>query len=200
MRAIPTLPFLGNGTELSEGSIVSGGGINGAEVQGTRYLHIGEVDIETTCSLNIMDFDEIIIAEGAEANLNSVAMTRSALTLDNITLLTTTEATEHTFTLNLNGISTEKLTIAIQFSDAVTELSDYSISLFSDTLDTSELTAEVILLDAQGNIISDDEVQFIDTAIAGGTQFTISASVPEPTTATLSLLALAGLAMRRRRK
>ena len=124
----------------------------------------------------------------------------SALTPDNITLLTTTEATEHTFTLNLNGISTEKLTIAIQFSSAVTELSDYSISLFSDTLDTSELTAEVILLDAQGNIISDDEVQFIDTAIAGGTQFTISASIPEPTTATLSLLALAGLAMRRRRK
>lgn len=66
---------------LSEGSIVSGGGINGAEVLGTRYLHIGEVDIETTCSLNIMDFDEIIIAGGAEANLNSVAMTRFALTL-----------------------------------------------------------------------------------------------------------------------
>lgn len=71
--------FLGNGTVLSEGSIVSGGGINGAEVLGTRYLHIGEVDIETTCSLNIMDFDEIIIAKGSEANLNSVAMTRSAL-------------------------------------------------------------------------------------------------------------------------
>lgn len=192
--------FLGNGTVLSEGSIVSGGGINGAEVLGTRYLHIGEVDIETTCSLNIMDFDEIIIAEGSEANLNSVAMTRFALTLDNITLLTTTEATEHTFTLNLNGISTEKLTIAIQFSGAVTELSDYSISLFSDTLDTSELTAEVILLDARGHVISDDEGQFIDTAIAGGTLFTISASIPEPTTATLSLLALAGLAMRRRRK
>lgn len=73
--------FLGNGTVLSEGCIVSGGGINGAEVLGTRYLHIGEVDIETTCSLNIMDFDEIIIAKGSEANLNSVAMTRFALTL-----------------------------------------------------------------------------------------------------------------------
>ena len=190
--------FLGNGTELSEGSIVSGGGINGAEVQGTRYLHIGEVDIETTCSLTIADFDELIITGGSEATLN--ATPQATLTLENITLLTTTDTTEHTITLNLNGISTEKLTIAIQFTTADTELNDYTITLICDELDTTELTTEIILIDAQGNKISDTDVQFSESAIEGGTQFTVVASIPEPTTATLSLLALAGLAMRRRRK
>lgn len=190
--------FLGNGTELSEGSIVSGGGINGAEVLGTRYLNIGTTDIETTCSLTIADFDELIITGGSEATLN--ATPQATLTLENITLLTTTDTTEHTITLNLNGISTEKLTIAIQFTTADTELNDYTITLICDELDTTELSTEIILIDAQGNKISDTDVQFSESAIEGGTQFTVVASIPEPTTATLTLLALAGLAMRRRRK
>ncbi len=190
--------ILNNGTQLSEGSIVSGGGINGAEVQGTRYLNIGTTDIETTCSLTIADFDELIITGGSEATLN--ATPQATLTLENITLLTTTDTTEHTITLNLNGISTEKLTIAIQFTTADTELNDYTITLICDELDTTELTTEIILIDAQGNKISDTDVQFSESAIEGGTQFTVVASIPEPTTATLSLLALVGLAMRRRRK
>lgn len=195
-----SVTILGQGTELAEGSIVSGGGINGAVVRGTRYLNIGDADIETTCSLNIVDFDEIIIASGSEATLNSVGIARSAMTLDNITLLTTTDTTEHTITLNLNGINTEKLTIAIQLTSGITELNNYSISMISNTLNTEALTTEFIMLDAQGNEISENESKFISSEIEGGTLFTISASVPEPTTATLSLLALAGLAARRRRK
>lgn len=194
-----TVTVLGNGTEQRAGDIISGGGINNATVEGTKTLELGNSDLAAKCSLNIRDFDEVIISSGSDATLNSV--TRAASTLDNVTLLATTNDTENTFTLNLNGIHTNKLTLAIQLADNITELSDFSISLISNSLVTSDLLTEVIFLDMQGNEISgSSDVQLSGAAFTGGTTFSISASIPEPTTVTLSILALAALAARKRRR
>ena len=68
-----------------------------------------------------------------------------------------------------------------------------------DTLSISELTkhAAVGNIEVYGSVLSPEEMAAAMTNLANPAP---TPSVPEPTTATLSLLALAGLAARRRRR
>lgn len=82
--------------------------------------------------------------------------------------------------------------IALTLADA--DISE--VVLFSGAKEDTYSGYEVTLLDAEGNSTGTAVMQYN----ANGDVTLGTASVPEPTTATLSLLALAGLAARRRRK
>ncbi len=194
--------FSGTGTALSEGSIVSGGGINDAEVQGTRYLHIGEPDVVTECTLTIADFDEVIIASGSTANLTNLTspLARAGYVLDNVTLLTSSNSANNVITLNLNGIRTAKLTLAVQLTEGETELSDYTITLLGDGWATEDLPTELVFFNSLGEEIAASNIQLTSSTLSGESSFTISASVPEPASSALAVWGLSLLAMRRRRK
>ncbi len=82
--------------------------------------------------------------------------------------------------------------IALTLGDA--DISD--VVLFTGAKEDNYSGYEVTLLDAQGNSTGTVKLKYNED----GTVTLGTAAVPEPTTATLSLLALAALATRRRRK
>ena len=82
--------------------------------------------------------------------------------------------------------------IALTLGDA--DISD--VVLFTGAKEDNYSGYEVTLLDAEGNSTGTVKLQYNED----GTVTLGTAAVPEPTTATLSLLALAALATRRRRK
>ena len=189
---------LNNGTKLGENSIVSGGGVNGALVEGTRYLNIGSRELAATCALNITDFDVLTVADGSSATLSAVE--GSPLTLDNLTLLTTTSAAQHAISLNLDGVTFSDFTIAICLDSPSADLSNFSLTLTGEGLENIA-NPNVVFLDSVGNELQGENLQLTYLQHSSTeNQYIISASVPEPATATLSLLALAGLAARRRRR
>ncbi|MBR1997755.1 MAG: PEP-CTERM sorting domain-containing protein, partial [Akkermansia sp.] len=186
---------LGAGTQVD--GTVSGGGDN-STIAGDRNLKIGTNDIAATCSFSIKDFDNLIIAAGSEATLE-FADTASQMTLDNLALLV--DSDNESATLTLNNISFDSFTLMIELTDeqissAGTPLSFTNLSLAG--VDLTGIETDVVFVDSQGKKVStiSENVTYDNNT---GT-FSVTASIPEPTTATLSLLALAGLAARRRRK
>lgn len=188
---------LGTGTELGENSIVSGGGVGeNQKVNGTRNLQIGEVDIKSTCSLTIQDFDALTIAAGSEANLAA----GTAFNLDNVTVLLNAESAFNQVTLNLTDITVDKWVLAVMLSEeqiaAGSEIMLDNITISGTGLDFAAASPMLVFVDEQGKQIA------VNNAALSGSNgvFSVAGTIPEPTTATLSLIALAALVTRRRRK
>lgn len=186
---------LGAGTQVA--GTVSGGGDN-SSIAGDRNLFIGTNDTEAACSLTIKDFDNLIIAAGSEATL-TFGDANAQMTLDNLALLV--DADNESAKLTLNNISFDSFTLLIELSDeqisAVGTTFTFS-NLSLEGVNLSEVETDVIFVDSQGNTISTASENV--TYDSNTDSFTVTASIPEPTTATLSLLALAALTVRRRRK
>ena len=97
--------------------------------------------------------------------------------------------------LTLSGDTTIMVTVS---SEMLENLDNQEFLFFSDNV--SNLTqANIIFTDNDGE--TQDKVASVTLgSTSGSIKVDSTVSIPEPTTATLSLLALAGLAMRRRRK
>ncbi|MBQ4635718.1 MAG: hypothetical protein IJB64_04705 [Akkermansia sp.] len=145
-----------------------------------------------------------------------ITVNNGSLSLEEAAIIS--DVTMNDGTLNILGdVQTGALTLnggTINFSaDSAIDLGEESlilgdkvmITLNVDTLDNTE---GVVLFKNMGNVDGLDEltVKFVDAngatkeaAVAYSNGSVVTAAIPEPTTATLSLLALAGLAVRRRR-
>ena len=185
---------LGTGTQVA--GTVSGGGDN-SSIAGDRNLNIGTNDTAADCSLSIKDFDNLVIAAGSEATL-TFSEADSQMTLDNLTLLV--DSDNESAKLTLNNISFDTFTLKIELTDELISAAGTTFtfsSLALDGVDLSDVETDVLFVDSQGNTVSTTSENVSYDSNTGS--FTVTASIPEPTTATLSLLALAGLAARRRR-
>ncbi len=188
---------LGNGTQLGENSIVSGGGTGNLQtVHGTRNLIIGSSDVETACSLTIQDFDALIIAAGSEATLTAT----TDFSLKNVTMMVNVAADSNVVTLNLAGITADTWRLVFQLTEEQSvygaEINVENITISGTGLELATISPELVFIDAAGN-----ELSVGNAVISGGNGvYSVTATIPEPTTATMSVLALAALAARRRRK
>ncbi len=106
-----------------------------------------------------------------------------------------TDGAEHTYTLTFSGTTTPVLTLYID---------GYSVATLSSSVERyGQVDAKVLTLGGKGNGTGNAlPATFSDVVIYEGVVVPTPATpaVPEPATATLSLLALTGLAARRRRK
>lgn len=102
--------------------------------------------------------------------------------------------------INTNGhqVTLENVQIVLKVDDSVLENpTGITLDLFRGSSTVSGLEeATYVLSNEDGTVMKE-----VSVSSAGGSSIIISGgAVPEPTSATLSLLALAGLASRRRRK
>lgn len=160
------------------------------------------------------DFDEDgILNEDAAAEVVGAGITLNAgstLKLDNCHIrlnsgsevLNTTGVT--TLTLNVTPESTEKINLVLLMGDFLTE--DQQVLLFSG-VGTMNFTYDETTVSGSGTYVCYASHYFTGDMVGENTMLVYSNGnvylnglVPEPTTATLSLLALAALAARRRRK
>ncbi len=79
-------------------------------------------------------------------------------------------------------------------------LNTLTFTITESTLSMTKGTTDVATLDIDGGLTASNITIGSNITGISGLSFTTTPAVPEPTTATLSLLALAGLAARRRRK
>ena len=138
---------------------------------------------ETTLSLS-----NLTVGKGATLNANIVLGKDSILSMEGCLTMGSSVALASCMTIDL---TTDLLTRLYQ-GEAI----DLFASVDSLTLDGLNIDHDTIT-EASFNV--DDMVQTFDMAYSNAGTVSITL-VPEPATATLSLLALAGLAARRRRK
>lgn len=186
---------------------------------------VGSVDLLNTSSVTVTDMvigagQTVGVYSGDSAVSNPTSTVEGALTLTNLTV---TSSADNAATLNanltLNGVLTlngaltmgSDLTLGSGSTLANTGYAhisditkDTEITLFSSVdsvtygaASTTLTSAEVDAHDVFGNLNTGD---FTIRFESGNVILKASTNVPEPTTATLSLLALMGLAARRRRK
>lgn len=171
---------------------IYGGDIN--LIGGTRTLYIGSEDtVYNGSTYYIYGLDSIVVAAGssldstAGLDFTQVTQYNYTLSLDNLNepLISTKTGTLYLnntgFTLNLNALE--------PLADGRYILMEASAVQYWDK--------DKVTLNTQGFNASLDDVKWENNQLV---LYVKSDNVPEPTTATLSLLALAGLATRRRRK
>ena len=198
------------------GNISGGGGINGATIKGARVLVVDasyagtheysikdftQADIDASISLSEIataaEGTDITLADGTTLTLNSVLVTEGALVFNGGL---GTVAFAEGANLTLNG--------------TIIDLGGTDVKLGSDltlqVADVENVGDNVTLFEQAGEGSVYEGVTITFTDAAGGTKTAKltrdadgsihTAAVPEPTTATLSLLALAALCARRRRR
>ena len=194
----------GTGSEVS--GTISGGGVNGASVLGTSSLIFDE-DYVGEYAYSVKEFMELDIESAAILSALATSAKGTLVNIaDNVTLTLGDVDVVDGGALEFNG---GNVTIT---SGSILNLGGTSITLNGTTLISEGFTVMVdSLADATVfNVVDNAALAALDGVTVTlkdetGTTKTVAAStvatvVPEPTTATLSLLALAGLAMRRRRK
>ena len=97
--------------------------------------------------------------------------------------------------LTLSGDTTIMVTVS---SEMLENLDNQEFLFFSGNV--SNLTQANIIFTDNDDETQDKVVSVTSGSTSGSIKVDSTVSIPEPTTATLSLLALVGLAMRRRRK
>lgn len=143
------------------------------------------------------------ILELLDGNVGAITMTagdiivKSESSVDNITLNGGTITFEDGAKLTVaNGVELNGAKVFVSVDSLEDIVSGAKITLFDDATGTLEFDdALVTFVDANG-----EETQATVYGAATGGSITVNTVVPEPTTATLSLLALAALAGRRRRR
>ena len=192
--------------------IVYGGGTNGSTVNGTSILNIGTAVAGYTGNLTITDFDKVNIAAESSFSLSTV---------DDATL----DLGDVAVTANMGGMVyfelPENATIdALAFTIVISD-QDIQAGAFSGEFANVKCGGMLGLIlsgkvsfpgypaiettytyvNEDGMLINVDIEEQSLSYNDGMARFNVSGKVvPEPTTATLSLLALAALAARRRRK
>ncbi len=148
-------------------------------------IHLGTLAVEAGGRVNVSDGGTGLVYHGA-----------ITLALEEGSLTTYDAATKTLTTTALFGVMNSGSSLTLDLSE-VDALSSYSAGQ-SVTLDLTGLTQAADFSTA-GNFTATGWDVVYNTA-SGKTSLTLTKTVPEPTTASLSLLALAGLAARRRRK
>ena len=206
---------VGGGSELQVESLLLGKGADLLAIMSENSFSLAELSVPAEVN-TIMQTDKLIF-DGCFADgqaLNTVAAGSISAT-NGLTLQGGSTYTANGTNMNLNGgtLSFEDLSVRINLNltTNVAELpSDYRIVLFSgvgglnidaeyfSTLNTAYVFAASDIF--AGDYITADTALVYDSAASVVFLAQGEALVPEPTTATLSLLALAALAARRRRK
>ena len=212
---------VGNATKSAKGSIGLETVVNGGSLHVNHYASMKGITLkEGDVLINLDNFvsDNYAGVPLEEAiDLGDIAVEGGTLSLDKTAI--TSDVTMTGGELQITGdVETGALELAnvdvIFSADATIDLGgeelilgdNIAITLNVDSLDN---IAGVELFKTTGNVSGLDEltVTFMDAtgatkeaAVSFSNGSVVTGSVPEPTTATLSLLALAGLAARRRRR
>ncbi len=206
---------VGGGSELQVESLLLGKGADLLAIMSENSFSLAELSVPAEVN-TIMQTDKLIF-DGCFADgqaLNTVAAGSISAT-NGLTLQGGSTYTANGTNMNLNGgtLSFEDLSVRINLNltTNVAELpSDYRIVLFSgvgglnidaeyfSTLNTAYVFAASDIF--AGDYITADTALVYDSAASVVFLAQGEAVIPEPTTATLSLLALAALAARRRRQ
>lgn len=164
-------------------------------------LTLTNVSLDADCS--------ITVASGASASIDAtnLTLTTSDISMSGNTITIDTFDVEGKLTVNVDGTFTVNLDMS---DDELTAfqaiLNEYGSTNFTFTgLATENVTDfELIISNDAAEIMYDYSCMgdMLNSSDGSGVNITISSSelIPEPSTATLSLLALAGLCIRRRRK
>ena len=146
-----------------------------------------------------------ILNEDAAAEVVGAGITLNAgstLKLENCHIRL--EGDNSCLTLNITPESTEKINLVLLPDDILTE--DSVVQLFSGA-DKVNFVYDGTIISGNGHYECDANHYFTGSMVGAGTKLVydngnvyMKGLVPEPTTATLSLLALAALATRRRRR
>lgn len=183
-----------SGELMNEGQLTVGT----ADFSNTSVVNAGQMAVtggltldNTALTFHMTDSlgDGMISGNSSAIVLNSL----DSVTLNSISLVT--------FVVTLDGLTNGTYDFNL---DLFVLASDYSLAVASEgeSLWQSALTGDKVrisLVDASGNSV---DYRLNNMTVQTGNTVTVSGSltIPEPTTATLSLLALAALAARRRRK
>ncbi len=164
-----------------------------ASLAGNNSSQAGFISDSTLSNLNI---EHAAITHTSHLTLDNVVLTDSTLTANNLTLVQRDVDASQTLSIDTVASISGDLTLNVYLADIASLGVDFSFSADGIT----------------GLIDSNLAINFYDSLTneiyATGTDFTLNSGVytssvefiPEPSTATLSLLALAGLLARRRRK
>jgi len=203
---ISNLTINGASTKDSNGSYL-GGNIKITDSLVVNANPKSELTHDFTGTLNLLDSTTLSVEEGASVLLHEVAVTATSINtqtgvLDN--LFSAENVTlDNDFAITV-GISQEVVNILADSQNGM-EPFTFSITLLSDSVSGNYNAEELAVLMSQVEFdfagLTNQQgynVQYDETSQTY--VLTATASIPEPTTATLSLLALAALAARRRRK
>lgn len=204
------------GAGSSVGGSISGGGINGATIKGARVLVVDasyagsheysimdftQADIDASISLSEIataaEGTDITLADGATLTLSSVLITEGALVFNGgmgtVAFAEGADLSLNGTTIDLGGTDV-KLGSGLTLLVADVESVGDNIALFEHAGEGSEYEGVTITFaDAEGGTKSVKLARGADGSI-------YTTAIPEPTTASLSLLALAALCARRRRR
>ena len=181
----------GNGTDFA---IV----INGGEFQ--NYGNCNESILVDGGTLTLEDatIDGDVVVNAGTVNVTSNS-TLTSLTLDADAVLNVSEGAIVTLT-EADGLTiADGVTIMVTVSTEMLEnLDDQEFTLFSGNV--SNLTNANIIFTDNNEETEDKQANISLGSTSGSIKVDSTVAIPEPTTATLSLLALAGLCARRRRR
>ena len=181
----------------------------GVQVAESKGLHTVDVDVESAASITAKD---IVISNGADVTVqggslafSSLDVNGGALTLDDAAMLTinVTEAAGTAITLSGDAALTFDANTIVLVFDELLSVANPSVQLTWELISGIDDTNDSVSLDGLKVLSGTDYVSLSNVKVDetdGKVVLTATASIPEPTTATLSLLALAALAARRRRK
>lgn len=164
---------------ITGGQLVNYGTLKGSIVVDGGILellagNVGDITLTT---------GDIIVK--SDSNVKNITLNGGSITFENGSVLTVT-----------NGVELNGATVVVNVDSIENIVSGAQITLFDDATGTLEFNDTLVtFVDANG-----EETQATVNGAATGGSITVNTVVPEPTTATLSLLALAALAGRRRRR
>lgn len=181
---------------LTGGSVsayIYGGDAN--NIGGSRTLYVGSEEQAYNGSVYyVYGFDNIVVASGSSltsaAGLDYSQVSEFSFTLSAINLDEALINTDGTISMGNNSI-----TLNISALESL-EAGRY-ILIDAAGVDAPRWGADYVTLQTEGVNATYDDLKWEDNKLV---LYVKSDNIPEPTTATLSLLALAGLAARRRRK
>ncbi len=162
----------------------------GPNVAGNKTLLLDKVTIDKF-NASLSDFSHVTLVNGTATQLTSLGGAHTLNIGDGCSLVLDAESgllnlvMGENSSLSIDGFTADKVIVDI------TGVNDYTISL-------TQLPANVDnILFMDGDDFYASEIRNIDLQANSGQLFAV---VPEPSTATLSMLGLASLLMRRRRK
>lgn len=175
---------LDNTESMMNITITGGQVLNYGTLNGSISVEGGILELlEGNVGAITMTAGDIIVK--SDSNVDSITLNGGTITFEDGAILTVANGVE------LNGA---KVFVSVDSLEDI--VSGAEITLFDDATGTLEFNDTLVtFVDANG-----EETQATVNGAATGGSITVNAVVPEPTTATLSLLALAALAGRRRRR
>ncbi len=166
---------------------------------------------ELTFDTGVYTIDALTItAESITINSGAFVEISSDVTLSSISASQTLTKSASTVDINFYIDSIDNLSdtmLSIEGDASITNLGSIYITLSDDVLNSLTETTDFNVFSDEGSSISDAQVIVqdvsgyqLDSSYSDGVLTLTPDVIPEPSTATLSLLALAGLCIRRRRK